>query len=279
MPVRRSWHRPFRRGLTLLELVVAISLIIMILGAILTFYWQTAETRDQVARLADRTQLARQVLERMAAELRGCPGVRQLGFPAAQRISGTRRSITFITTALPEESHYRFYGEFDKLPPGQHDLREISYELWVDPHKTTDAGEPLVGGIIRTEKRTLNQLVIDEREPLQIRHDLWAPELGYLEFRYFDGVEWTTTWDLTEGNPLPYLIQITVGFDSIARDELEDKDLTVYPIEEYPLGDDQPHPDRYRMMVRIPAADRMFSTRLQRIAKEFSEQFGLEGGK
>ena len=131
---------------------------------------------------------------------------------------------------------------------------------------------------VKPRLSTLNQFIIDEEEPLQLRHDLWSHELGYLEFRYFDGVEWATSWELAEGNPLPHLIQITVGFDSICRAELEDEVLNVFSIEEYPLGDDLVHPDRYSMIVRIPAADCLFSSRLQRVGQEFSEQFGVEGG-
>lgn len=266
------------RGLTLLEVVISITLITMLTGALLTFFWQVIEVREQAALVVDRTQIARQVLGRLATELRGCVGVEQFGFPVEHRLVGDRRSITFLTTALPDQQMYEFFGEFDQLPPGQHDLRELTYELWIDPEETTEDNEPIVGGILRTEKRTLNQLVIDEEDPLQLRHDLWSYELGYLEFRYFDGVEWTTTWEVAEGNPLPQLIQVTVGFDSITQAQIDDEDLSSYPIEEYPLGDDQPHRERYSIMVRLPAADRFFSSRLQRVGQAFGEQMGVEGG-
>jgi hypothetical protein len=265
-------------GMTLFEVVVAISLIVLLMSALLTFYWQAIQMREQVGRIADRTEIARQVLGRLAAELRGCVGKEDFGFPVEQRLAGDRRTITFLTTTLPDEQQYQYFGEFDKLPPGQHDLRELKYELWIDPQKKTEENEPLVGGIVRTEKKTLNQTLVDEDNPLQIRHDLWSHELGYIEFRYFDGVEWATKWDVTEGNPLPHLVQITVGFDSLTQAELDNKDLDTYPIEQYPLGDDLPHPDRYSVMVRIPAADQLFSSRLQKVGRDINEQFGTEGG-
>ncbi|MFH1747569.1 MAG: prepilin-type N-terminal cleavage/methylation domain-containing protein [Planctomycetota bacterium] len=266
------------RGLTLLEVVISVALITMLVSALLTFFWQSLELREQAALIVDRTQIARQVLDRLATELRGCVGVEQFGFPIEQRMAGDRRSILFLTTTLPDEKMYQFFGEFDELPPGQHDLREISYELWIDPEETTEDNEPIVGGILRTEKRTLNQMIVDEEDPLQLRHDLWSHELGYIEFRYFDGVEWTTTWEVTQGNSLPQLIMVTVGFDSITQADLDDEDLTMYPVEEYPLGDDLPHPDRYSIIVRLPAADRFFSSRIERVGQEFTEQMGVEGG-
>ncbi len=267
------------RAMTLLEVVVAISLIVMLISAMLTFYWQSIEIRNQAARIADRTEVARQVLSRLAAELRGCIGKEDFGFPVEQRLAGDRRTITFLTTTLPDEQQYQFFGEFDKLPPGQHDLRELKYELWIDPEKKTEDNEPVVGGIVRTEKKTLNQAVIQEDDPLQIRHDLWSHELGYIEFRYFDGVEWTTKWEPTTGNSLPHLIQVTVGFDSLTQSELDNKDLDTYPLDQFPLGDDQPHVDRYSVIVRIPAADQLFSSRVQRVGREINEQFGVEGGQ
>jgi len=265
-------------GLTLLEVVISISLITMLVGALLAFYFESLGVRAQAVQMADRMEIARLVLDRLANELRGCLGVQQFGFPVQQRLKGERRAIQFLTATLPDKELYQFFGEFDQLPPGQHDLREVGYQLWVDPENTTDEGEPIVGGIVRSEKKTLNQLVVDEQNPEQLRYDLWSNELRYVEFRYFDGVEWTTKWDLQDGNPLPQLIQITVGFEPLTRVELEDQDLTTYPLEQYPLDDGHPHPDRYSTIVRMPAADRFFSSRLQRVGREFGEQLGVGGG-
>lgn len=265
----------YRRALTLFEVVLSISLIAMLLTAILTFFWQSAEVRKQAALEADRTQVARQVLERLASELRGCLGMEQIGFPVEQRLIGTRRSITFLTTGVPDESQYKFYRASEKPPPARHDLRLVTYALWVDPENQTDEGEPIVGGILRTERTTLNQFVIEENDPNKERTDLWSHELGYVEFRYFDGIEWDTKWDITEGNSLPQLVQITVGYDSITNYELSDDDL-----QEQSLSDDKPPvPGRYSTIVRIPAADRFFSSRIQRVGKQMSDQLGVEGAK
>lgn len=265
------------RGLTLLEVIIAISLVVMLMGAVMTFFWQAGEIRAQAADRIDRTQVARQVLARIGEEIRGCVGMEQIGFPLEQRLIGDRRSITFLTTTLPDPDRYLFYGEFDDLPPARHDLTLVTYRLWVEDEEVDENGEPIVGGIIRSEKQTLNQFLVEEDDPLQLRHDLWSHELGYLEFRYFDGVEWSTTWDLTEGNSLPQLIQVTVGYRNVTMEEWEDTDLQTYPIAEYPLGDDLEHPDRYSMIIRIPAADKFFGSRVQRVGKQFAEQLGVGG--
>ncbi len=265
------------RSLTLLEVIISIALIALLLGALLTFFWQTLATRDQARRAADRTQLVQQVLTRISAELSGCIGVDKINFPIKQFV-GERRKITFVTTPLPPADSYNLITEAQLQPNLQDDRREVTYELWIDPEETTEDGQPLVGGILRTERQAINPYIPEAEVPedqdlIYLRHDLWSHELGYLEFRYFDGVEWTTTWTVTEGNPLPQAVQVTVGFDSLTREELEDQDLHTYPLDRYPLGPDVPNYDHYATVVRLPAADQTFASRLHRLNDETKEVY------
>lgn len=296
-------HR--RRALTLLEVIISVALIAMLMGAMVTFFWQVVEVRDTAAEAADRMQVARQVLARIEAELRSCIGAETIGFPIEQPLVeeefledeediirteeevvveeegeltaeladlfagaaatdpnapltgnvplliGNRRNITFLTARLPAEHQYEFISVDEMPPPAQHDLTQASYWLWVDPEETDEDGEPIIGGIMRTEKKTLNQFLVEFDDPLDVRNDLWSPELGYLEFRYFDGVEWDTVWDVTKGNSLPQLIQVTVGFEPCTNDELDNRDLDEYPLIDYPYGDDKVHSDRYSIIVHF----------------------------
>jgi len=255
----------------------ATSLIALLLTMLLTFFRQASLVREEVAYRADRTQLARQVLDRLAAELRGCVGMEQLGFPVEQRLVGDRRSIAFLTTTLPTTDQYVFRSLADELPPARHDLKQVAYDLWADPEQVDEDGHIAVGGIRRIEKGTLNQAVIEEDDPDAVRTDLWSHELCYLEFRYYDGLEWDTQWDLTAGNSLPQMIQITVGFTPPTTDEWENVDLETYPLDEYPLGPDEPNDERYTILVRLPAADRFFGSRLQRLGQQTASQMGVEG--
>ncbi len=270
------------RGLTLLEVVISISLIGMLLGALLTFFWQTVEIRDRAKQSAARTQLVQQILERMASELRDSVGMDKVGFDLVRQFDGDRRRITFLTTPLPPERSYAFYRESAAAPAPRHDLAEITYELWIDPDEKTDKGDPLVGGILRTERQALEPAIPEEEVPedqdlLYVRHDLWNYEIGYLEFRYFDGVEWSTTWHVSQGNALPHLVQITIGFDSLTREQYEDRDLDAFPLAQYPLGPDHPDRNRYSTIVRLPAADEMFSARMNRVSDEVKEVYNFGG--
>ncbi len=271
------------RAMTLFEVVISIALIGMLLGSLTTFFHRTLTAREEVTREMDRTQLAQQMLLRMADELRGCIAREDLGYELTQ-FEGDRRSITFVTCPLPPTESYAFFRQSEYAPPPRYDLREVTYELWIDPDDETDEGDPLVAGILRTEQRALLPYETEEDVPEGadlgwLRRDLWAPELGYLEFRYYDGVEWSTSWSVEQGNPLPHLVQITVGFDSLLREELDDQDLDQYPIEDedYELGPDVPDPDRYSLIVRIPAADEMFTARLYRLSSDVDEVYEFMG--
>lgn len=280
-------HR--RAGLTLFEVIVAVALMALLLSALLTFFWQTLEIREKAATVADETLIVQQMLDRIARDLRQCPGVQGISFPNLVQFSGDRRRLTFLTAPLPPEESYRFARESDEQLPPRHDLREVTYELWIDPEETTEEGDPVVGGILRTERRVLepseeeDEELNEDEDLLYMRRDLWSHELGYLEFRYYDGVEWATSWDVSQGNPLPHLVQITVGFDSLNADELEDRDLEEYPLDQYPVSmvaiDESPDPRRYSMIVRMPGADPMFTARLYRLGNEVEEVYEFMGAE
>lgn len=300
-------HRPRtlrRRAVTLLEVILAVLLISLLMATMLTFFWQTLRVRDDAALEAQRMHLANAVLDQISNELRGVPGFEQLGFEGEVLLVGDRRSISFLTTALPAEFQYDLFDEreLSDRPAAQHDLRVVTYFLWFDPDEADDEGTLSTAGIVRIEKQTLAQATVDlaaleaqldadevggalrvaaedDNDEIDVHTTLWAPEMGYLEFRYFDGIEWTTTWDITAGNSLPQMIQLTVGFDSISEDEGEDRDLDEFPIDqpETALGPDRPNINRYRAMIRLPAADRFYGSRVQRVGQDLTEQFGIDG--
>lgn len=268
-----------------MEVVIAIALIALLMGALMTFFWQTTEIRDKIALSSRRTQIVDQMLKRITDDLRGAVGMDTFGYQGFTQFLGERRKLTFVTTALPRDEDYAIFGAQDRStrPMPQMDLHEVTYELWIDPEKETDDGDPLVGGILRTERRMMNvaETEADVPEGQDVKHtrrDLWAYEFGYLEFRYFDGVEWSTTFRVTKGNRLPVLVQVTIGFDSLTRKELEDEDLNDYPVamDQYPLGPETYNVNRFTTIVKMAAADPTFSTRLTKLSDEVEEVYGAQ---
>ena len=121
-------HSP---GFTLLEVVLAITIAIGLLLVAMTFYQQSTSLRGQLMEEAERLSAVRQVMDRLAADLRVAPAHDRVGF------TGDSNSLRFATTALPLAS-----GGM------QTDLRRVAY-------RAIYAGEGTnlsVSGLVRTEE-------------------------------------------------------------------------------------------------------------------------------
>ncbi len=116
-----------------------------------------------------------------------------------------------------------------------------------------------------TGAETVGERVDDELDDVELegsKQELYAPEIRFVEFFYHDGNKWWESWEIDEGNSLPQMVMITVGYES----ELpEDEEIEI--IEEMFLNEEDIEPlpeDRYMVIVRIPQADSFFGSRVQR---------------
>lgn len=83
--------------------------------------------------------------------------------------------------------------------------------------------------------------------------DLVAPEVVSIEFSYFDGTQWLTSWD-SSTQSMPWLIQITLAMQS-ARGEKKSPFTPGTPISLIPLEDRQAYGiEVYDLVVAIPGA-------------------------
>ena len=112
--------------------------------------------------------------------------------------------------------------------------------------------------------------------------ELYAPEIRYLRFCYFDGSSWWDSWDIAGENPLPQLVLVVLGFEPRPpfgqefglEDEINEefcKCLNEEQLECEPLASDQ-----FSMVVRVPQADPLFRSRVSRETQSLVEQ--LSGG-
>ncbi|MFM8469251.1 MAG: type II secretion system protein J, partial [Limisphaerales bacterium] len=106
----RLLHQPGRRraAFTLLEVVLALTIAIGILVAALAFHEQATTLRGQLLQESERLAAVRQIMDRLAADLRLAPVNAQAGF------TGDSNSLRFVTTRLP-------MGGFES------DLRRVTY--------------------------------------------------------------------------------------------------------------------------------------------------------
>lgn len=278
-----------RRGLTLLELLLALGLIVLVSAMMFSFYDVIMRSREHGQKAVSAGYLARSVAHQIAEEVRGANGFVTAFGPG---ISGYERRITVQTASIPDKSLFRRFEIQDLLPPAECDVRQVQYYLAYDEEEThtypdgTEAAAPI--GLVRREMKTLFQTPdvltsnatsdpnLEGRNPFapKVDLDLLAPELKYLRFRYFDGVEWVDDWAIANepeggmGNSLPQAIEITVGYIELPPPEEEEEQETEEDeLTDSDLAPSRPEPystETYTVTVRLPQADSFFGSRMMR---------------
>jgi hypothetical protein len=273
------------RGLTLIEVVLSVALIILLTGTLFAFYESSLKMRDSGTRRLRYGALAQSIAYRIAEEIRSANGfIPGLG----PGISGYRHEITLQTVTLTGPEQFLPRSIKDRPLPAESDVREVRYYLAVDPETSEtylrpDGSEevgPATLGIVRREVKTLRQSSPLGRQYLDVDLDLITSELRYLRFRYFDGVEWVDEWQLAGsafGNSLPQAVEVTVGY----RPDVP-KERTQMILDESTVEPSEPEtfdPDRYTLVVRLHQADTFMGSRLMRAStKAFGSGGGLGGG-
>jgi hypothetical protein len=268
----RSIHR--RRGFTLLEMVISIGLFVTVLGMTFAFYRRSLEIRDHGSTHSTQVQLARVVLATIADEIRQASGFVPGYGPG---VYGIRDAVEINTVVIPDRKLTERRSIRDKQLPGQFDLQQVRYYIAWDEENVDSNGNPRSLGLVRRANRTyLRDVVFDENDPaaeqaeLAWKEELYAPEIKYLEVLYFDGARWWDTWELEQGNTLPQMVRVTVGFVPELPEEQEleivDEDFLQQEEDIEPLAE-----DRYSIFIRIPQADVFFGSRMSRQASAFSE--------
>ena len=259
-----------RRALTLLELLLAIGLIAMLSAMMFMFYDSILRTREVGVKNITDLGLARSIAMKIAEEIRAANGfVKGIG----PGVSGDDRMITIQTIVLPDKELLLKRSVKDGLPAAQCDIRQVQYYLAYDEDEQFDYVDGTVAaapmGLVRREIKTLFQQVIRENQTKQVDLDLLSPEMKYVRFRYFDGVDWVDKWDIGTdlegglGNSLPQAVEVTVGYKALPPKEEQEKDLT----QDQDLIPSVPEPydqQTYSVVVRLPQADPMLGSRLMR---------------
>lgn len=267
-----------RRAFTLIEVILSLSLVIFFLAILFQFYGNSMADRQRGIASVREAHLARVLLRQITDEIRAAGGFVP-GFGPG--IIGQRYDLTMQTMTVPGKELFRRRTRFEDQLPGQHDVRQVRYFIAWDEDITDEEGIPYSLGLVRQELKTLRQAVIvtgevdereveqeDEEEERSFKLQLYAPEIKYLEFRYFDGAEWHRDWNIIEGNPLPQMIRITLGYTTQMPEDLE----IGFEEEDFEFEEDEIFPSRsYTAYVRILQADTFFGSRITRAASDFAE--------
>jgi hypothetical protein len=262
-----------------METMLATSLLVTLMGMMYWFYGSALETREESLTRTRDVQLARVILSQMADEIRRASG-NTLGYGIG--LVGYEDSISVLTPVLPDRIVHRRQFLGDAQVAAQFDLQEVRYYIAWDEENLDEEGNPRPLGLVRRVTKTFNRGVffdfgdeeedVEDEEALAMKEELYAPEIKFLELRYFDGASWWETWELAGGNTLPMMVRITIGFVPVLPEDLEEMDL----VEDNFLRDEAEQEelpeDRYTMFVRLVQSDaNPIGVRLQREASAFSE--------
>jgi type II secretory pathway pseudopilin PulG len=144
-------------------------------------------------------------------------------------VYGSLSSLTIDVSRLPRPDEYiaqqtsLMSGHLTDVPG---DIKSVTYFVQVPTNSgvsdtmnevtSTPENSGMVGGLVRRQiDRAVmtNAEAMGQTDQLMRTGELIAPEVISLEFAYFDGMQWLTTWDSsTQG--LPWLVEITLAMQS-----------------------------------------------------------------
>ncbi len=138
------------------------------------------------------------------------------------------------------------------------DVKTVAYFLQADESQAVSTGladTPMAigSGLVRRQMdRAMTSFASQSGtlDPSAGGGSLLAPEVNYLEFRYFDGLEWQVEWDSEALGGLPVAVEITIGIDPTGGQDPETLDVT----EATELATTDMTEHLYRLVVHLPAA-------------------------
>lgn len=326
----KQWRGPRRRvvqpashcrsGMTLLEVTLSLGLIILMMGGVWSFYTSVLRARKEGIEIPKEVNMTRTILNKIAGELRQAVDV----VPGdGKGFRGEKRSITIVCARMPDLGQaYEEFDEFEKedRPPAQMDLKRVSYQLLWDTESELALEQPICHGLYRTEQRTFdpNPSVQLERSAAEMEGltgegdyrgeeeeftgpqpegEIYAREIKFLRFRYYDGVTWHDTWQVQdesggvdtskaalagkEAYALPQAVEITIGREPLPMEiiELELEEDSAFDTEDSIEEEEGGYyPDRRSIVVYLPLSDRsLLTTREQGIADTLSREDSEEG--
>ncbi len=171
---------------------------------------------------------------------------------------GNPHELQVDTSRLPrvDQYHQVLIGAEGAEASIPSDVKTVAYFLQFE---TRDGGPVLpgtageaTGGLARREWDRAVTAWAAQQGGLELADSagrVLAPEVDFLEFRYFDGLQWLGEWDSLQLGGLPIAVEITIGIDpmyGVDRDSAEAARLELETLDRTDFT--------YRLVVRLPAA-------------------------
>jgi len=232
-------HNTPRKGLTLVEMLLAISLAMGLMASMLWFYHYTAEVRDTVTAEIQQINARRRVMERITKNLRGA-----MTYPFLNiGLEGRTDSIRFMTTQLPDAGVWVVQDVTEKPVTPQQDVHLIGYQLRIEEDE--EEGASYIVGIEMTKQNLITAVMAtaedavtgeaapeeeqtDDAAEADIESTVLSPFVGFVRFRFWDGSQWLEQWPPEEApEGLPLAVEVALGAEPLP----EEVDPIDYPYE------------------------------------------------
>lgn len=203
-----------RRGFTLLELLVAMSIFSIVVSASYALFHATRGAARRAEFKAELLQTARAALRALEEDLRAAvmSGTAfDTGFIGTN--GGSEKQpldrLEFVTVnGNPSGLTVKNYDEPDQLPE-RSDVVQVRY--WIEEDASRKAH-----GLVR--ERHFDLLPISTRTQREEDVEEVAPEVAYVNFRFYD-TEWRDSWDTVQSRKMPKAVEITVHVRGEWNDE------------------------------------------------------------
>lgn len=207
------------RGITLLELLVALLIAVFLGGAIFNVFnlavrsWQKGEARTQVY------QNLRIALDRMSEEIRSAITLNKDYYPSGQKIyfNGTATQLNFISVAQAPIGNY-----YNSWASGLDDLKFDCCEIGYRHSGTTIYRRQQISGVPDDSTGSITSGGPEKELALHIKS---------LGFQYSpDGSSWQDTWDADPSvdDGLPKLVEIGITTESAVKRYPEVRTFVTY---------------------------------------------------
>ncbi len=206
-----------RNAFTLFEVLLSLAVLTVLAGSLMGFFWNLLDRSSRIAGIAERQQGAAALIERLESDL--LCGLAASG--AAAGIKGDAEALTLLTRGvwMPERS---VAGGIS----GDLQGCEFRYESG--------------SGVLRARRWSGAQPTGDAETVCE--------NVELLRFRYFDGKEWSESFDSSGRGGLPVAIEVAVWFGRPADRGAQDP-MTWDPEESDAAELPERDPDRVRLVI------------------------------
>ena len=189
-----------RKGMTLLEIIVFVSIVVVMASLVYGSARRQMEARDLANRIEERYSMVRIAMSRMAREI-------SMAF-LSNHISLDKRTQTIFKGVNESPINRLTFSSFShqrlKSDVHESDQNVITYYGKQDKENTS------LMNLMRYEKR-----IIDDKPEEYGEGEVLARGIVGLRFRYYDEEkkEWVDSWDtmgIERGNKLPRYVEITL---------------------------------------------------------------------